>query len=195
MSYKLPPLWFGVLAISALCGLLQLLGLTDLLAYQRSEIGNGEYWRLLTGNLLHTNLWHLLMNLSGMWVVVFIHRMHYSASGFIGLMLSLLVVEGIGLYFAVPSLWGYVGLSGVLHGLFSFGSLCDIKCGLQSGYLLLLGVSVKVGWEQYAGANSEVTNLINAPVAIDAHLIGLLSGVILFGLYWLGSRLLHKHLQ
>ncbi|KFZ36529.1 membrane protein [Shewanella mangrovi] len=177
-------LWFAVIALSLVSAALQLLGLSELLAFKRSDIAHGEWWRLISGNVLHTNWWHVAMNLAGMWVVVFIHRMHYHAIGFLCLMLALCLFEGTGLYLAVPSLWGYVGLSGILHGLFAFGSLCDIQKHLRSGYLLLAGVIAKVTWEQYAGGNPEVTSLIGAPVATQAHLIGLLSGLLLWGLYW-----------
>ncbi len=187
---RVPPLWRAVLALSLLCLVLQSAGLTDNLAYQRPDIASGELWRILTGNLMHTNWWHLLMNLAGLWVVTYIHRMHYRASGFVLLMLLLGVMQGIGLYLFVPSLLGYVGLSGALHGLFVFGALCDIRKGWRSGWLLLIGVTAKVISEQTLGASNDVTALIGARVATEAHLIGLISGVLLFALfrgyrYWL----------
>ncbi|MCH1921620.1 rhombosortase [Shewanella sp. A3A] len=187
---RVPPLWRAILALTLLCVLLQSIGCTDNLAYQRHDIARAELWRLLTGNLMHTNWWHLLMNLAGLWVVTYIHRMHYRASGFVLMMLLLGVMQGIGLYLFVPSLLGYVGLSGALHGLFVFGALCDIRKGWRSGWLLLIGVTAKVISEQTLGASNDVTALIGARVATEAHLIGLISGVLLFALfrgyrYWL----------
>lgn len=180
---RFPPLWRVIFGLSLLCVALQGADLTESLAYQRANIADGELWRLLTGNLMHTNGWHLLMNLAGLWVVTYIHRMHYRASGLLLLLLMLCLMQGIGLYLWVPSLLGYVGLSGALHGLFVFGALSDIGRGWRSGWLLLIGVSAKVISEQTLGASNEVTALIGARVATEAHLIGLISGIVLFVLF------------
>ncbi|MFQ6371005.1 rhombosortase [Shewanella sp. YIC-542] len=182
-----PSPWLTLILLTLLCVLLQYAGLDEWLIYQRQAIGDGQLWRLLSGNLLHTNLWHLLMNMAGLWVVVFIHRMHYAHWQLALLLLLLLLLEGAGLYWGFPQLMAYVGLSGVLHGLFAYGALCDIRIGWRSGYLLLAGVTLKVIWEQLQGGNAQMTQLIDARVATEAHLVGLLSGVLLFAAYTLLS--------
>ncbi|TCN80846.1 rhombosortase [Shewanella fodinae] len=187
MNWRVSP-WLTVLTISMLCTVLQWADAADIMEYQRQFIAQGQWWRLLTGNLIHTNLWHLLMNLAGFWVVVFIHRVHYGNRHLAWLLLTLCITEGLGLWFAFPTLSAYVGLSGVLHGLFAYGALSDIKIGWRSGYLLLVGVMAKVTWEQTMGANAEVTQLIGARVAIEAHLVGLLSGIGIFLLVTLYQR-------
>ena len=179
---KLGPYWVA-LVVSLVCALLYLAGLAspaidDLLAYRRSAIGDGQWWRLVTGNLLHTNHWHLLMNLAGLWVVLFLHHFHYHIKGLSILFVILCLFEGIGLYLGYPQLLGYVGLSGMLHGLFTYGAVQDIRRNIRSGYLLLLGVIVKVGHEQLYGASDDVTAMIGARVATEAHLVGLVSGLI-----------------
>ncbi|MDN5369521.1 MAG: hypothetical protein PWP74_829 [Shewanella sp.] len=179
MNWRVSP-WLTVLTVSVLCGVLQWADAADIMEYQRQFIAQGQWWRLLTGNLIHTNHWHLLMNLAGFWVVVFIHRVHYSNTHLAWLLIALCITEGLGLWIAFPTLSAYVGLSGVLHGLFAYGALSDIKIGWRSGYLLLVGVMAKVTWEQTMGANAEVTQLIGARVAIEAHLVGLLSGIGIF---------------
>jgi membrane associated rhomboid family serine protease len=42
-------------------------------------------------------------------------------------------------------------------------------------------VILKVSHEQYFGASQEIADLINASVAIDAHLFGSLSGLAIIG--------------
>jgi rhomboid family GlyGly-CTERM serine protease len=149
-------------------------------SYQYDAIAHGQVWRLITGNFLHTNLWHLLMNLAGLWVIIFLHEVHYKQhSGKLMLLFfSLCLLEGMGLYMFYPSLKAYVGLSGLLHGLFVFGAVMDICRGYRSGYLLLLGVIIKVGYEQIFGASDSITQLINARVATESHFVGLVSGMI-----------------
>lgn len=179
---KLGPYWLALL-VSVLCIGLYLAGLAmpfvdQLLAYQRSAITQGQWWRLITGNLLHTNHWHLLMNLAGLWIVLFLHHFHYQLKGVSLLFLLLCLLEGLGLYLGYPQLLGYVGLSGMLHGLFAYGALMDIQHKLKSGYLLLLGVILKVTHEQFYGASEDVTVMIGARVATEAHLVGMICGII-----------------
>ncbi|MFV0594345.1 rhombosortase [Shewanella sp.] len=179
---KLGPYWLALI-VSVLCAVLYVVGLStpsidNLLAYRRSAISDGEWWRLITGNLLHTNHWHLLMNLAGLWVILFLHHFHYRLKGLTALFISLCLLEGIGLFLGYPQLLGYVGLSGMLHGLFTFGAVQDIRHKIRSGYLLLLGVLVKVGHEQFYGASDDVTAMIGARVATEAHLVGLICGLV-----------------
>lgn len=182
---KFSPYWVA-LVVSLLCVGLYITGLVTpvidhLLVYRRSSIEAGQWWRLITGNLLHTNHWHLLMNLAGLWIILFLHHFHYRAKGLTLLFILLCSLEGIGLYLGYPLLLSYVGLSGMLHGLFAYGAVQDIQRRIRSGYLLLLGVIVKVGHEQFYGASDEVSTMIGARVATEAHLVGLLCGLLCGG--------------
>ena len=153
--------------------------------FEHDAITDGQIWRIFTGNFLHTNAWHLTMNLAGLWVIVLLHELHYKrhTPKLALLFISLCIFEGVGLYIFYPELKSYVGLSGVLHGLFTFGAIMDIRKGLFSGYLLLLGVIAKVAYEQYFGASNGMTELINARVATESHLVGVIAGLIC-ALFW-----------
>ncbi|GIU15618.1 MULTISPECIES: rhombosortase [unclassified Shewanella] len=186
---------YGVaLLITLVCVSLFYLQLDAELAYQRNLIIDGQWWRLVSGNLLHTNAWHLYMNLAGLWVILALHEQHYQAKGLSLVFFILCLMQGLGLLVFFPSLIGYVGLSGMLHGLFTYGAVLDIRRGLKSGYLLLLGVFLKVAYEQYFGASLEMTQLIDARVATEAHLVGLLSGLICVGVFIAYKRLGREHL-
>lgn len=161
----------------------------SLLAFRRNGISNGEYWRLFTGNLLHTNQWHLLMNLAGLWVLLFLFKPHFRALNFTLIFSVLCLLQGLGLYLFYPGLLGYVGLSGMLHGLFTYGAIRDFSTGLKSGYLLLLGVIIKVAYEQIFGASIQVTQMIDARVATEAHLVGVITGILVVGLVSVFSKL------
>lgn len=152
----------------------------DKLSYLRVNIAQGQVWRLITANLLHTNFWHLVMNLAGLWVILFLHEMHYRKKPRLVyvLFLSLCLLEGLGLYYFYPNLLAYVGLSGVLHGLFTFGAMMDITKSYRSGYLLLLGVFAKVYVEHTYGASESLAELIGARVATESHGVGVASGII-----------------
>ncbi|WP_338049532.1 rhombosortase [Parashewanella hymeniacidonis] len=149
------------------------------LAYDRELITSGMYWQLITGNLLHSNIWHLLLNLAGLWVILSIHAMHYTRKQIWLLFWLFCLLEGIGLYLFSPKLVAYVGLSGMLHALFTFGAICDIRFKFKSGWLLLAGVVAKVTHEQLYGASAEVTQMIGTRVATESHLTGVIIGVII----------------
>ena len=167
----------AVLLLSVLCPLLYFLGLDDGLAFRRPLIEQGQWYRLMTGNLMHTNHWHLLMNLGGLWVIVSLFKWPFHLVGFSLLLLALFALEGAGLYWFVPSMLGYVGLSGVLHGLFAFGATNELLNGIRFGGVLLAGVIAKVSYELYSGGSHELASLINAKVAVESHLVGMLAGI------------------
>ena len=83
----------------------------------------------------------------------------------------------VGLSIFITDIDYYSGLSGVIHGLFAWGAIRDILSNRRSGYWLLIGIIAKVCWEQVFGASESTVQLIDARVAIEAHLSGLLSGI------------------
>ena len=155
------------------------------LEYNRDLIGQGQWWRLFSGNLLHTNGWHLLFNLGGLLMLTQLFGRDIKPLHFTLFTLINATCVGILLWFFSPDIEIYVGLSGYLHGLFILGCLIEISNGRRSSYLLLFGVSGKIGWETFNGSSEEMTALINAQVATDAHLFGALAALPLFAIYWL----------
>lgn len=147
----------------------------DWLAWDRSAILSGELWRILTGNLTHTNWPHMLMNSLALAITSFIFRAHFSARSYTYLLLMLASTVGLGII-ATDIQW-YAGLSGILHGLFGWGAVKDIQAEHKGGWLLLMGLVGKIGWEQFFGGSASSAAIIGARVAIEAHLIGALSGV------------------
>ncbi|WP_281558858.1 rhombosortase [Thalassomonas sp. RHCl1] len=162
--------------------------LSETLVYHRSAISQGELWRLLSGHFFHTNGYHLLLNLAAIALLFGLHGRYYRFSSYLILFFLSAFTTSTGIYYFAPELTQYVGLSGVLHGVFLWGALMDIKHQDKTGYLLLIGICVKVAHEQLYGASEDVINLIDANVAIDAHLWGAISGLI-FGLYcWFSKK-------
>jgi rhomboid family GlyGly-CTERM serine protease len=174
------------LALALICLLLAVFShqVSEMLIYRRSLITEGEWWRLLTGNLLHTNFNHLLLNLGGLFLIWFIYWDIGNWRWQLGFLLFPLIANTLLLYFLTPSMEAYVGLSGALHGTIVAFGLAD---GLKNRWIaigLLLGVAIKLGFEQWQGSPKEMEALIGATVAIDAHLWGAISG-LLMGLAYL----------
>jgi len=152
---------------------------SELLAYQRVDILNGELWRLFTCNFHHTNFMHLLMNSGGLIVITLLHQQHYKKWTQVIVLSSTGLLLAISLLAADPQLYGYLGLSGALHGLFAWGVIEDIRKGDKTGYLLLAGLIAKLAWEGFMGASQNTEALIGAKVATNSHLFGAIWGLIL----------------
>lgn len=152
------------------------------LQYQRNAISNGQLWRLFSGHLLHSNHWHLLMNLAGLVLAMLLHSHYYRATSLCWqLTLSALLIS-LALYCFSADIVVYVGLSGVLHSMLTLGALHDIQLKMTTGWLLLAGLMIKVGWEQWQGPDAQLAELINASVATDAHLYGVCAGLVVAAL-------------
>ncbi|MEZ9232015.1 rhombosortase [Vibrio amylolyticus] len=161
--------------ISIICLGLQLDAFHPYAEWHASAIQSGQWWRILTGNFTHTNFTHLAMNLVGLWFICFIFKPNYKTLLLPLLMTSIAV--GVGNLFTDMQL--YSGLSGTLHGLFGYYALRESLQGRRGNGLLVIGLLGKVAWEFAFGASSITSGLIEARVAIESHLFGALSGLLL----------------
>lgn len=148
----------------------------DTLNFHSDAIYKGEVWRMLTGHLLHSNLNHLLLNLGGLFLLWALHGEYYETKytwiiiilcGFLT-SLSLMLLSDT---------HRYVGLSGVIHSLFAWGAIQDLRYGYRSGWLLIIGLFIKIVAEQIFGASDQIASMIATEVAIDSHLFGAFSGL------------------
>ena len=161
------------------CSLIfQAAGMQELLRYSRHEIISGQWWRILTGNLVHLGYSHLLLNLSGLAVIVFLLSpampvRHWVLTGSI----SMLGV-GFGLLLLDPQLVWYVGLSGGLYGLLLGGAIAFFRHDRLMA-VLIGGYTVgKIIWEQINGPVHSSELLSGGNVIVNAHLYGMIAGGI-----------------
>ncbi|MEE9303753.1 MAG: rhombosortase [Thiotrichaceae bacterium] len=158
--------------------------------FQRSAINNGQIWRIVSGNLVHTNTNHLLMNLAGLGFICLLFKDHLSVKLFyISLIITMLFV-GLGLYFFSQNLIWYAGLSGSLYGLYIIAASVALKNkDYISSLPLLIAIPAKLIWDsQHPELTQSSAELIGAPVATDAHIYGLIAGVLVS----LGFAVLHQ---
>ncbi len=152
----------------------------DQLYYQRHLIEASEIWRLWTGSLVHTNHWHLALNLAGTWLLVFIAPSTDSKPMQLLQIVWLATCVGLGLWLLSPGVIWYVGFSGILYGLFM---LAGIRLLFQKDWLMaaliLLGIGGKTLWDWQQGGISPSAELIDAPVIYAAHLYGMSGGILL----------------
>jgi rhomboid family GlyGly-CTERM serine protease len=154
--------------------------ISEYFIYNRSLIIENQYWRLITGHLFHTNYAHLLLNTLAIVLLWALHGQFYSTKQYTSLLLFSSLLISLGIFVFTPEMNKYVGLSGVLHALFFWGALKDIQHKELTGYILCFGVIIKVAHEQIYGPSEDISALINANVAIDAHLWGVISGLLFY---------------
>jgi rhomboid family GlyGly-CTERM serine protease len=159
--------------------------LINTMIFERSGIAKGEFWRLLTGHFFHSNLNHLLLNVGGLVLLWALHGQHYQTWQYIVFFIFSALFTSLSMFVFSPDITSYVGLSGVLHGIFIWGVIYDVRHKISGGYLLLTGVIGKVIYEQIYGAEESIQSLIEAPVAVDAHMWGAISGLLFALLLWL----------
>lgn len=148
------------------------------LQYQRLAILDGQLFRIFTGHFVHTNTYHGLVNLIGLVLIGYLSSYHMGAKDWwLGLLFSTLLVSG-GLLLFDPQLQWYRGLSGVLHGI---AVLLILKARQMAGImraLILLGLVVKLILEQSQSGFWSSEQLLGAPVIVDAHLFGVVGGIV-----------------
>lgn len=148
------------------------------LSYDRVLIGQGEWWRWVSGNFVHLGWYHWVLNMLGIVVLVLLCPERLSPLVWTRRVLLLSVGMSAGLYIFVPSLRSYVGMSGVIHGLFVLGLMPQVmkKDLIALGCVLyLVG---KILYELYAGAPVSDEQAIGGSVVVESHFFGSLSAFI-----------------
>ncbi len=183
ITKSLKPLILGILALTIVLLITQFF--RNELAFQRTSIDLGQWWLVISGNLVHSNYPHLLLNLAGLWIFGFIFSDNISLKTFSISTFFLSASVGLGLYFFNPDLHKYYGFSGVLYGLFLVGATnAFLAKDWFTGGVIALFIIGKTTWDFIYGGSSSSAELIGIPVAIHAHLYGVIGSIFIsFGLY------------
>lgn len=155
----------------------------ELFRYENTIIKTGEWWRLLTGHFFHLSWSHLLLNLIGMWVIIYIFHPIMKPILLLASVFSLAIGTSLGLLLFRPDVGWYVGLSGLLHGFIIVGAIVNFRSRPRFATLILSCVSVKLVWEQFFVDANAINFLIGGRIIYDAHSYGAISGIILTFLF------------
>ena len=142
----------------------------DALAFDRSLVLTGEYWRLGTSHLTHLDTGHALMNAMGAGLVTAV-LLEYLRSGTM-LLAALAIAAAISAASVLLDVESsYAGFSGVLHGLAALAAVVLAKrapwLAATVGLVLIAGVLTALGgWSRPWMAN----------VAIHTHVCGIAAG-------------------
>lgn len=170
--------WWIPLTLTLLCALLQLLPARALLQYQRDAVLHGQYWRLLSGNLVHLGWGHLLHDLVGLWLIWLLFAPLLRARAWLALLLTDALAVGLGLLLFSPQVAWYVGISAVLYGLFAAGCLAQWRSRPLWAGLLLAGEAALLAWSNLVGPLPAESWGMDGPVLPIAHVYGATGGLL-----------------
>jgi len=152
----------------------------------RHELLVAQPWRWISGNLVHVNWQHAVINALALWIVARLYAPDLTAGRQLAVMLGNSLAVGLALAVLYPSITWYRGLSGVLHGLFFTGAalwLMKVRpWTLRTLWLpsaLFFGGWIQVVLEQPDGATTPYVEWLGAGVVPQAHLVGAVCGTII----------------
>lgn len=176
--------WLPVLILTTAAIVIVVAGptLQATLRYERQAILDLQWWRLLTGNFVHLGTTHLVLNLLGLGLIFSLFRTSFTNTAWFVVILVCCVSVGLGLLWFQPQVRWYVGLSGMLHGVFVAGALAVRYAKPRWSILCLTVLAIKIAIEQIVGNPWNTEALTGGPVIASAHLYGALGGLI--GIIW-----------
>lgn len=175
------PPWFTAGLASVMLGFYFALGpQPDLLMFDRAGIAAGEWWRLVTGHLVHGDLGHLAANVLALiilgGVMESLQRLGIKTLLFL-VMFGTIVIDTV-LWLKLPGLDRYCGFSGILNTLFIaavYEQWRDTRDWLYCA--LAIGGLGKIAIE--SGSAGAVLPLSSLPSVTEAHFAGFVAGLVL----------------
>lgn len=166
-----------------LCGGLQFFA-TEL-SYLRELVWQ-QPWRLLSAHWVHVGWWHYLLNMAALVCLpALFYRVPQWLIGLSAILISLML--SIAIYVFSPNVYGYAGLSGVLHGLYVVAALYSLQDKEEDFFAvgMLVAIVLKLASEAYFGAMPATAQLIGRPVMIESHRYGAIcGGIVGLGFIW-----------
>jgi len=164
---------------------------SNLLRYQSFEVSQGEWWRIFTANLCHSNWYHWLLNILGFWLMDIFYRPVLSANLRASLLIFCMIANVLLMHLFMNLGW-YVGLSGALHGYLIGGALLSWKSAIKLNLIIVTVACIKLAVELGWHINQTTESLIGANVVEESHAFGAFSAVIFFAIYYLKNKIWSK---
>jgi rhomboid family GlyGly-CTERM serine protease len=173
--------WVAPLGLCALLALLYAGGpqLTEALRYERAAVLGRQWWRLVSGHLVHADAAHLGWNAFGILLVWWLFSREYRLREWLLVLLASTAAIALGFLEFEPQLGWYVGFSGVLHGAMAAGLVAWLRTARDPlTALVAVLFATKLGWEHFHGALPFTSASLSLPVVHQAHTYGALGGLL-----------------
>ena len=149
----------------------------DWLRFDRGAIAAGEWWRLATGHVVHLGLSHMLLNVAALALLWWLVGGSLGPAAWLAVAASSFAFIDAGLWIFDPRLSWYVGLSGLLHGLFAAGLVAHFRASPLESLVLGALLAVKIAFEQLVGPLPGSEASTGGAVVVNAHLYGAIGGL------------------
>ena len=156
----------------------QIIGL-ETFRYQLDWFESVEYWRILSAHWVHVNWIHLALNALGLILCFIITGPGWSIRRWMAYQISLACGISLMFTFYNPYLQWYVGYSGILYGIFLLAAIDLYQQEKLVALLLAVGIVTKIALEQFGDFNLTSSDIIGAPVIVDAHLYGVFLAIVI----------------
>jgi len=152
------------------------------LRYQSIEVSNGQWWRIFTANLCHSNWNHWMLNMAGLWLMDVFYQPVLSSKLRFNLLMFCMLLNVLMLHLWMDIHW-YAGLSGALHGYLIGGALLSWDKAKLLNFSIVTVTTAKLVIESIWQINSATEKLIGANVLEEAHSFGAVSSVVFWIFY------------
>jgi rhomboid family GlyGly-CTERM serine protease len=148
------------------------------LRFAPGAISAGDYWRLLSGHVVHLGWSHFALNAAGLGLVWYLVGGAFDRVNWTIICIVSIIFIDAGLWLFNPRLQWYVGLSGVLHGMLAAGLLAGLRRPQIEIVVLSVLLLAKLAWEQLNGPLPGSESSSGGAVIVDAHLYGAIGGFL-----------------
>jgi rhomboid family GlyGly-CTERM serine protease len=146
-----------------------------LLRYDRQQLLAGQWWRLLSGHVIHLGYEHAVLDVAGLALMWALFAGDYDLRSWLLIIAAAVAGIDAGLWFLSSTTQWYVGSSGVLHGVLAAGTSAHLRRREPDGWVLALFLVGKLTYEQLHGA---LPLTAGGAVIVDAHLYGAVCGAL-----------------
>ncbi len=156
--------------------LVVLQGIEESLVFNRSLILEGELWRLWTGHLIHENTLHLWMNVTVAILIYLVFLMDIEARKLLFSFVVFLLLLGPSIFWALPQIEWYTGLSASLHTLAAFWGVMLLTPENRLAQFGALAHTLKMLYEMVLLLSGESVTQHGMLVLTETHLLGFALG-------------------
>ena len=149
------------------------------LHYARAPILAGEWWRLITGHLVHLDTAHLAVNAAVVLAWLYLFDERDSLRSVLARLLVYALLTGVGMLMLSPGLQWMLGASAITYAMIAGSAFRAALEGPRPlGLLLLACLAARMAAEQIWGLNSWFSHFVDYPIVSQAHGYGIAAGLL-----------------